>query len=263
MLHMLKLGGSLITDKNTPFTCKRHLIKRLAKEIASALSEKEDLQLIIGHGSGSFGHTAASKYNTQNGVKTKQDWLGFIEVWRQARLLNQIIVEALITAGIPAISFPPSSAIVCEDKQIKSWDISPIQIALKSGLVPLVYGDVVLDNQIGGTILSTEALFFYLAAHLNPERILISGIEKGVWRDYPKRAEIIPQITPENFLQVQSSLYTSSCVDVTGGMYHKVKSMLKLVEQNPHCEITIFSGAEPNSVKKALMGESNGTTIRN
>ncbi len=47
-------------------------------------------------------------------------------------------------------------------QQVESWNLAPITKALRSGLIPVVYGDVVFDQDLGGTILSTEELFFII-----------------------------------------------------------------------------------------------------
>ena len=61
MLTFLKLGGSLITDKDSPHTARPEILRRLAEEIAAARQHNPAMQLIIGHGSGSFGHMPAKK----------------------------------------------------------------------------------------------------------------------------------------------------------------------------------------------------------
>jgi isopentenyl phosphate kinase len=55
-LVFLKLGGSLITDKDTPRSPRRDVLARLAAEILYAHRQRPQMQLVIGHGSGSFGH---------------------------------------------------------------------------------------------------------------------------------------------------------------------------------------------------------------
>ena len=80
-LILLKLGGSVITDKTQPFTARLDVIERLAAEIKAALDERgDDLQLIVGHGAGSFGHEVAAKYQTHKGAVSADSWLGFAEV---------------------------------------------------------------------------------------------------------------------------------------------------------------------------------------
>ena len=72
-ITLLKLGGSLITDKSTPYTAKPQIIKNILLEVKDALEEKPDLNLIIGHGAGSFAHQSAKKYNTINGFKNEKE----------------------------------------------------------------------------------------------------------------------------------------------------------------------------------------------
>src|SRR5512146_1620840 len=94
-LVFLKLGGSLITDKDTPRAPRLDILARLAGEIAEARRQRPRMQIVLGHGSGSFGHVPARKYGTRQGVRTPEEWLGFAEVWKEARALNQIVVDAL------------------------------------------------------------------------------------------------------------------------------------------------------------------------
>jgi isopentenyl phosphate kinase len=260
-LHFLKLGGSLITDKATPGTARLDVLSRLAEEIAAARAEAPELRLLLGHGSGSFGHVAADKYGTRDGVSTPEGWLGFAEVWRQASALNRLVIESLHAAGLPALSFPASAGAFSEDGQIKSWDVTPIQAALDRGLLPVVYGDVAFDSIRGGTILSTEDLFIYLAPHLEPSRILLAGIEGGVWADYHACTRLVESLTPANLAEFAPALAGSIATDVTGGMETKVRQMLSLVERLPNLEVLIFSGQGDGVVKKAILGGTPGTRI--
>lgn len=261
MLCFVKLGGSLITDKKIAHTPKLETIKRLAEEIATVLRAQPDLRLVIGHGSGSFGHMAASRHGTQNGVRTSAEWQGFAEVWYEARALNQIVVESLHQAGIPVMAFPASACALSENKRLMRWDIQPLQRALSANLVPLLNGDVGFDLLNGGTILSTEDLFCYLARTLKPERILLAGMDEGVWEDFPTSTRLISQVTPEIFTQLNKGIQGSLSVDVTGGMFQKVNLMTELVEDKIIREAIIFSGAIPGNLQKVLSGERIGTSI--
>lgn len=262
MLVFLKLGGSLITEKPKPSTHRPQVLHRIAEEIVAALEEKPDLQLVLGHGSGSFGHMPAKKYNTRQGVSTPEEWLGFAEVWRQARTLHNIVLDALLKSGLALISFPVSASALTSDGFLTNWDIQPLKSAVDQKIIPLVYGDVVFDTQLGGTILSTEDIFAYLAQELHPERILLAGNEAGVWADYPECSHLVPVITPNNFEETAKTLMGSSATDVTGGMLTKVEGMLKLVAKSPPLEVKIFSGEKSGNIQSALLGKTLGTSIK-
>jgi isopentenyl phosphate kinase len=260
-LVFLKLGGSLITDKTRPYTPRPERLETLASEVALALQENVNLHLVLGHGSGSFGHEAASYYQTRQGVSGTTGWRGFAEVWYQASKLNRLVLESLHRAGIPALTISPSASVIANDGKILIWDTHPIQAALSNGLLPIIHGDVAFDKVRGGTIISTEELFSHLARQLHPQCILLAGLEAGVWDDFPARGKLLKEITPAGYKMRTQIPGGSAAVDVTGGMHSKVTEMLDLVEEIPKLEIVIFSGEEPGNLGRALRGEKPGTCL--
>jgi isopentenyl phosphate kinase len=271
----LKLGGSLITDKTQPYTPKLDVIEDVALQISTVLRVNPDLRLVLGHGSGSFGHVAASEYHTRDGFVPRASpllhrerdtteesyWKGFAEVWYQASALNRFVMKALNKVNLPAIALPPSASVIASDGKVSIWETTPISMALAAGLVPVICGDVTFDEVRGGTILSTEDLFSHLARALNPDRILLAGLESAVWEDFPARTRKVETITPRTFSQFAENIAKAAGADVTGGMKSKVTQMLDLVQQNPLLKVQIFSGAEPGNIARALNGESLGTWI--
>ena len=261
-LVFLKLGGSLITDKSRPYTARPRKIASLASEIADALQGNPELQLVLGHGSGSFGHEAANRYQTRQGVIGSDAWHGFAEVWYQASELNRRVVDSLRQEGLPAVTLSPAASVTAHDGKVFIWDTYPIITALSNQLLPVIHGDVAFDDIRGGTILSTEDLFVHLAATLYPKRILLAGMEAGVWADFPSRKRLIRQITPADLADQALDLRGAAGTDVTGGMRSKVQEMLALAEKIPGLEIQIFSGEKPGNLKRALQGDVFGTLLR-
>ena len=288
-LLFLKLGGSLITDKTRPRTVKPEILKRLCEEIASARERDPNLVLVLGHGSGSFGHVAAKKYATRGGVsspppslprKRGRDWFspprgempdgagggrnylpGFSGVWHEARALNVFVMDALREAGIPSMALPASASVISSDGKVSSWDVAPFRRALVNGIVPVVHGDVIFDEVKGGTILSTEDLFMHLAGELRPQRILLAGLEDGIYADFPVRKHRVEVVTPQSIHELSASIGASAGTDVTGGMNSKVRQMLALVEQHEGLEVLLFSGEIVGATEQALRGEKIGTLI--
>ncbi len=259
-LVFLKLGGSLITDKFTPNTTRPEILAQVSAEIKAALDANPDLQLVIGHGSGSFGHVPAKQHNTKNGVRTADQWQGFAEVAQAAETLNRHTIDALRTAGVPAIHMSPSASAVAQNGVISEMALNPLLVALNNGLVPVVHGDVGVDMLLGGTILSTETVFTYLTAQLCPHEILLAGIDDGVFTHYPD-GELVPMITRETLADIQ--VKGSGATDVTGGMDTKVSGMLDLVESVDDLQIRIFNGGTPGHIQAALTGTlADGTVIR-
>lgn len=260
MLMFLKLGGSLITDKSRPETALPDVIERLAGEVRDALEADAALRLVVGHGSGSFGHTAAAAYGTRRGVETPAEWRGFAEVSVVAARLNTIVLEAFHAAGVPVFRVQPSASAACRAGQIVHIETAPVQQALAHGLVPLVYGDVAVDEVQGGTIISTEDVFDALARALKPARILLAGQYEGVLDEH---ANVVPRITPATLAGYRAALGGSAETDVTGGMAAKVESMLQLCRAVPGLQVVIFDGEQPGAVGQALSGTDvqHGTVL--
>lgn len=255
----LKLGGSLITEKPKPESPRLDVLRRLAREIGEALEATADLRVLIGHGSGSFGHQAAVRHGTHRGAAGPEAWRGFADVWAAASRLNRLVVDALREAGLPSMAFPPSASAVCEAGEIREMAVEPLARALESGLLPVVAGDVAFDRVWGSAIVSTERVFAFLASRLLPSRVLLAGIERGVYSDFPQRTEVLPSLRREDVGRI--FLAGSTSTDVTGGMAGKVQQALALAAAISGLEVRIFSGETPGQVREALLGGTPGTLI--
>lgn len=64
----------------------------VCRELREAISEWGDAtRVVVGHGSGSFGHVAAAKHGTIDGVSGEARWMGFCEVSDAAARLNRCL----------------------------------------------------------------------------------------------------------------------------------------------------------------------------
>jgi isopentenyl phosphate kinase len=235
------------------------VIRRLAREISAAYRTSPDMRLLIGHGSGSFGHSVADKNRTHLGASTQEEWYGFAEVWHVANQLNRMVIDELLKVGLPVISFPPSSSAISVNKDIVVMSVEPILRSLDAGLIPVVQGDVAFDRQQGSCIISTEQVFEFLAPHLKPSLILLAGSEAGVYQDFSAPDEIVTHITAENSQEFNISV--SDATDVTGGMATKVQQAFTLCKLVPEVEVRIFSGEYDGAVQEALAGTPHGTLV--
>jgi isopentenyl phosphate kinase len=260
-LILIKLGGSVITDKSREYFAREENIVRLAKEIKLALKNFKG-KIIVGHGAGSFAHTPAHKYKTKEGLVGKDSLFGMSVTEEAARLLDQIVVKKLINEKIPVYAFSPGSFLISDAKVCSKSYFDPIKKALEIGVVPVVYGDVVIDRKIGFTIFSTEKILSILAREFLKEykiKIIYVADVDGVYDD---RGITIPEITSKNFKSLKPSIVGASGVDVTGGMLHKVEEALVLAKETG-IKTLIINGTKTDSLKKAILGkEVTGTLIK-
>ena len=256
---LAKLGGSLLTDKRRPETDRPEVIARLAREIAAALESRPELtgRLVLGHGSGSFGHVAAARYEVHRGMREPEQRIGVSLTQRQAAELHRRVLralsEALGAAGTAPFSIAPSSALVSAAGEPAAFASEPLARALEAGLVPVVYGDVVMDREQGWAICSTEGVFGALVDGLEEhgrtvDRVLWLGETAGVWDG---EGEVIRRITPATAREALEAVGGSAGTDVTGGMAHRVETALELARRG--VASWIGDGREPGLLKKALV----------
>lgn len=259
MTVLIKLGGSLVTDKGRARSFRRATVQNIARQLAELLSALPETRIVVGHGSGSFGHFEAKQYNTAEGVYTADDRLGFARVGAVATELSQLILGEFLAVGLPAMRFQPSSMLVTRDRRLSALSVTPLQLALEQGLLPLVHGDIALDSRIGGAIMSTEALFAGLVEPLRTRRIILLGDVDGV---LDASGAAIAKITPDSFQGVAPLLGGSSGVDVTGGMQQKVTEMIGLVQATADLEVVIANGNARDILLNLLVaGAASGTRI--
>jgi isopentenyl phosphate kinase len=258
---ILKLGGSAITDKTAEATPKTEIINRLAEEIKRA-----DLDnLIIVHGGGSFGHPTAAKYNLKDGFKEDDPTqkFGFAETHHMMTVLNGLVMDALIWHELPAVSVAPSSCIITENGKIKCFDETVFKAMAKMVFTPVMYGDAVLDDKMGFTVLSGDQLVTYLALKYKAERIVIATDTDGLFDSDPKtnpNAKPYKHLTLAELKQIQPKLGKATGTDITGGMSSKIAELVPAVEAGIH--VTITGATKGLSVYRALTGQSiMGTEI--
>lgn len=248
---IVKLGGSVVTDKRKPFVVKKKDLKRLAGELKAARGP-----LVVVHGGGSFGHPLASKYKIADGYTGKGQLMGLSLTHRAMTLLNSYVIEALQEAGIPAIGMQPSSSTVLVNGRIKSMDVEPIRRMLALGLVPVLYGDVVSDAKRGVKILSGDQIVSYLARKLGASKVVVGVDVDGVHADDPKgnkKSELLRRITPAD-MGLVGSLGAAGTKDVTGGMKGKVLELLDLARLGIEAEIV--NASKPNVIRGAIQGKN-------
>lgn len=252
---LIKLGGSLITDKRGTEVIREDVLRRLAMEIAETRRQNPQLRLVIGHGSGSFGHLHARRYGTRSGVHSAEQWLGFALTGDAAARLNRAVLTALLKAGVPAWSIQPGAIVRAANGIVAQGLADPVIGALARGLVPVLYGDVVLDDQRGGTIASTEEIFAWLLPQLRPRRVVLAGEVDGIYSADPlldPSATRIPLLTEQTLDAIRHGLGGSHGVDVTGGMIAKVQEALAMVSAVPDLDVVLCSGLIPDRISHVL-----------
>lgn len=251
-LLCVKLGGSIITDKNTPYKPNIKAIKTIARALKQVKTP-----LLVGHGSGSFGHTSAKKYGGKHGYNSA---LGLARVAKDAMDINKIVMDIFIEEGLPAISFQPRSFLIAKDGELQNLLISPILEALSQGFTPVVYGDIILDTKWQSTIFSGETTLGILCRFLQKKYEISKIIELcNVDGVLDSNQKIISRISAGSWKKTKKYLFGNKTTDVTGGMEHKIENALEIAGLG--IETVIINGNNSDHISKAIEGRPVGTVI--
>jgi isopentenyl phosphate kinase len=193
----------------------------LAQTVAK-LRENGAKDLVIVHGAGSFGHALVLKYKINDGVKTPAQKLASAQTHSACASLSSIVTNALLAAGVSAISIPPAAIIKSENKRISEFNDAVVFAYLQEGFVPVLYGDMVPDSELGFSVCSGDQIVSYLGK--KADRLVFATNVDGVMAD----GKLVEKITAKNFPDIQKHLASSSSPDVTGGMAGKVKEIMSV-----------------------------------
>lgn len=259
-LTVLKLGGSLITDKSKPYTHLPEVISRLVSEIKEAVAENPELNLILMNGGGSYPHTSAAKYGTRDGFEGDKGRYGLCVVAHDAARINRILVKEMLNQGLPAFSLQPSAFMLAKAGELEYLNMSSMRELLKHKAIPVLYGDVVLDIAQGSTIFGADKLAEIVAKGLferaTDDRIEVAEIiNAGNYAGVEDpNGKLIPEITPSKMVEIESVFYESETQGVTGGMKQKVLEFLKLTEIE--VDSWIIDGSVADNLREKLEGKT-------
>ncbi|MGC8586502.1 MAG: isopentenyl phosphate kinase [Candidatus Micrarchaeia archaeon] len=260
-MYFVKIGGSIITDTSKPSTPKLQEIERLVDEIKAG---SEGHRVLVGHGSGSFGHVAVHKYNLENGLKEGAAYNAAV-AHSITHELHNLIKRSMLEHGMPVLSFIPSASAYAYNGKIVSWNIDPIKKALENGFVPLVGGDILMDGAKGVHIASTEEIFAYLAPQLKPDKVIVAGDIDGIFDSDPKlnpNARLIRHIDSMNIDSALKGAGPSLKIDVTGGARTKLEFLYN-ISKSYSSTCYAINGNVPGRLRDALKGiDVIGTEIK-
>lgn len=256
----LKLGGSLITDKTRPGVARHAAILRVAEELASVVKQPRGPRLVVGHGSGSYGHAAANDGGLTPGADARRRLEAISRTQHRAAELHRLVIAALVVAGARPFSFAPSSFLCAANGRVNRPFVEPIFEALDLGLLPVVYGDVVLDRKRGAVIVSTEELFLLLAKEAARRdrpvtRAVWLGETAGVNDDH---GGTIARFSAATALRTARRVTGASGVDVTGGMALRLRTAGTLAGAG--IASFIVDGRKAGAIASAIAGRTTGGT---
>ena len=239
---VLKLGGSVVTEKDRPETLDGRALDRAADAVADANDD-----LVVVHGGGSFGHHHAEErgVSTTDGTRDADDVLA---VHGAMTTLNRFVVDRLRERDVPALPVHPLSVASRDDAARLTLPTDQVATMVGEGFVPVLHGDGIAHAGEGVTVLSGDEVVTRVASSLDADRVGVCSTVPGV---LDADGDVIPRI--DSFDEVANVLGGSAATDVSGGMAGKVRELLALDRPASVFDLDGLPGF--------LSGERPGTTI--
>jgi isopentenyl phosphate kinase len=254
-MFIIKLGGSVITDKSKEYFFKEEVMNKLSKDIKAANKD-----IILVHGAGSFGHIPAKKYMLNQGYKKKEQLQGFSFTQTMVQKLNTLVLSSLYNNGIAASSIPPHVILKLNDHKPEKMDYNIFREYFDKGFTPVTFGDVVLDEKMGFSICSGDLLMQMLAEHFKPEKVIFILDEDGLYTSNPKtnkNAEFIEESTIDELKNFTTN--PNRYADVTKGMNGKIETIKNIA--NLGIDVVLLNGNIDNRLYDTLIGKKTKHTL--
>ncbi|MDH7516772.1 MAG: isopentenyl phosphate kinase [Candidatus Thermoplasmatota archaeon] len=252
---ILKLGGSVITNKGKQCSFRQRVMGNLAKEI-----KKANKEIILIHGAGSFGHILAKQYRLNEGYLREDQLEGFSITHATVQKLNSLVLKTLHDNKIPAVSIPPHSILRFNNHKLMQIDYNIFEEYLDRYFIPVTFGDVVLDKKLVFSICSGDLLVDALARYFKPEKVVFVIDEDGLYTSNPKinkNARFLDKIPLRDLERLTTA--ADSHADVTRGMEGKIDIIKNVARFG--IDTVLLNGNKPGRLYNVLVGKETKCTI--
>jgi isopentenyl phosphate kinase len=248
-ITVIKLGGSLITDKTRQDTVHDKDLKDLAALLARQTAIQGRLLIIMG--GGAIGHFAAKQLRLHQGFP-HCDLTRLHRMAEKMYTLKSVLADMLASHGVPALAFQETSYMVArDDGGISLYDL-PIRHALRMQIIPILSGGLVFDAIKGVRPLSGDLIPLALDQLVfRIRRVVMLTDVAGVIANDGTIIRHLDAVTRTRIAQLDSP---PGRVDITGGMQTKVDVTLALARRGIPSVICNGRGLDDARFESLLTG---------
>ena len=258
---VLKLGGSLLTDKNKPKSIREDVIKSAVQQIIDA-----NIKLILIHGGGSFGHPLAKQYAISKGIDSsiKSQIIGLTKTHNAMNEFNSYIVNLFLEKGYPVLPIQPSSIFIRDLNKISIHSIDIIEALLNLNILPILYGDIIFDKKGSFSILSGDQIIFKLCESIKKfqiSKVIFTMETDGIYINDKRKDKNSPILATDlysNQLEFLSLADLGQKIDVTGGIEGKFNSVKKICDLG--IPVQLINGLKNSYILKSLTNQKINCT---
>lgn len=235
MITLVKIGGSVLTDKQRPLSFQRAYAHHVAADIRLSGTVP-----VIVHGTGSWAKAIGRHHYADGGWF--RDATGFqMTCWRIRRLQEEL-AAALRDEGVVCCPVQANAVFHRTDGVLDLYDTGPIRRLVDAGVSPLLCGDVLVEGPGIFRVVSSDAIAVAVARRMRVSDCVFATDVDGVW---DSDGRLVGEMTRPDLADNDSDRR-----DVTGGMSAKVVAALDIATTG--ARTTIVNGRIRGRVRDAL-----------
>ena len=258
-LTVLKLGGSLLTDKTKPYVIRKDVLNSAAREIKECISEGLIQSLVLVHGVGSYGHPLVLEHQLHKGFQSTDQILPIAKTQAKVNEFRQMIVKQFHEIEVPMVLLHPSSMIVSKKMRMTNYFLDSLKSFVNLETVPLLGGDMLIDTAMGWSVGSGDQLAVLLAKELGAKNLIFASDVTGIYEADPKEVPDARPIEKINLKELEATLErmgVSGVIDASGAMKGKLKSIIPVTSEiEKGLNVGLISMMEYGNLKLFLKGE--------
>lgn len=236
MTTLVKIGGSVLTDKRRPLAFQQAYARGVAADIRLSGTVP-----VIVHGTGSWAKAIGRHYQSEAGWF--RDATGFELTCLRIRRLQEALAAALREEGVVCCPLQANALFHRVDGNLELYATGPITRLVEAGVSPLLCGDLLVEGPGVFRVVSSDAIAVVVARRLAVSDCVFATDVDGVW-DFG--GKLIPELT-----EPELAVSDSDRRDVTGGMSAKVVAAMDIAAIGTHT--TIVNGRVRGRVRDALI----------
>ena len=256
---IVKLGGSVITDKRRPLTARPRAIASMAAALAGAGEP-----LIVVHGGGSFGHYWSVRHDMH--TRPARHAPAAVAAVKNSMVdLDAMILRAMARKGMGPYAVPPHALVRPGGEAASGPAAREAGRIAESGLVPVTYGDALWRRGGMAYIMSGDRLVRMLSLALRPRLAVFATDADGLYEDMASR-RVVPRVGAAEAGRIARSLEAGGggagrgrrapALDVTGGIRRKVLEAARMAGAG--IDVAFVNGNRPCRMLEAAAAAGRG-----
>lgn len=256
-LVIVKLGGSLITNKDVPLSPNLRNIRNVARELSNAIGLEPSIRMVIIHGGGSFGHYFAKRFSIGTEFSEQYPAEGLARTSAAMIKLHSIVLEEFCRAGVYCATVLPVEIQNRKEDNISNSEslAKRVNAIFDNKLLPVTFGFVNISDG-GSFIISGDRIALAIANTFSATRVVFAMDVDGIYPSANLKGQILTEVGRNND-GVKSFVKK---YDVTGGIQAKIATGFSLSDLG--ADVFFLSGAKRGRLTQAIVGSNRVIATR-